>query len=75
MLIDRVEDNKIGRTDLLDQCTVFLNIHLVRRTKNTHCKLNVGILNNQEMKEEIKCCNEEKNSPVDDIIICNTGKT
>ena len=54
--IDRhkIEKCSIGVTDLSDHSIIYLSIHLNGRRRNTLWKLNVGMINNREAKEEIK---------------------
>lgn len=66
----RIEECKIGTSDLSDYSITYLIISLNRRNKNTLWRLNVGMLNNpktqEEVKKEIKCCIEKNmDSPVD----------
>ena len=62
-----------------DHSIVYLNIKLEARKKNSLWKLNAGMLNNRDTKEEIKkeiksCIEENIDSPVDDTILWDTVK-
>lgn len=50
----RVENCRIGITDLSDHSTIYLIGNLTTRKRNSIWRLNVGILNNKKVVEEIK---------------------
>lgn len=50
----RVEDCRIGVSDLSDHSAVYLTVNLIGRRRNTVWRLNVGLLNNKALVEEIK---------------------
>ena len=50
----RVEDCKIGVTNLSDHSAVYVTVNLTGRRKNTVCRFNVSLLNNEELVKEIK---------------------
>ena len=50
----RVEDCRIGVTDLSDHSAIYLILNLNGRRKKTVWRLNVGLLNNKGLVEEIK---------------------
>lgn len=75
----RIEDCTIGVSDFSDHSIMYLNVNLNMRKKNSLWSLNVGMLNNQKTKEEIRkeiinCVEENKNSPVDCTILWDTVK-
>lgn len=75
----RIEECKIGITDLSDHSINYLIICLNKRKRNSLWRLNTGILNNPKTQEEVKkeirgCIEENIDSPVDSTIMWDTVK-
>ena len=50
----RVEDCRIGVTDLSDHSAIYLTVNLNSRRRKTEWRMNVGLLNNKELVEGIR---------------------
>lgn len=66
-----------GLSDRSDNSTIYLDIHLSRRSMDNLWDLDVGMIDNQETGEEVRSEVErcvEENSPVDSTILWDTVK-
>lgn len=75
----RVIDCKVGIADISDHNTIHLTIHLNNRNRKTLWKMNISILNKENIVQEIKkeiqdCIANNKDDQIEPIIMWDTIK-